>query len=111
MRASPAGGGPPRVRPGPVWGPYPLRSEPPPPWQALSTRLRLQRARPLFLRRLQALAGGTAAFEDLAAPQWRARLRGEGFEAALSKADKNKPVNMLVRRGEWAQYVLVRPAR
>ncbi len=35
----------------------------------------------------------------------------KGFEAALSKADKNKPVNMLVRRGEWAQYVLVRPAR
>ena len=76
MRASPADGGPPRVRPGPVWGPYPLRSEPPPPWQALRTRLRLQRARPLFLRRLQALAGGTAALEDLAAPQWHARLRG-----------------------------------
>ena len=35
----------------------------------------------------------------------------KGFEAALGKADKNKPVNMLVRRGEWAQYVLVRPAR
>ncbi|WP_370679630.1 DegQ family serine endoprotease [Comamonas sp. GB3 AK4-5] len=34
----------------------------------------------------------------------------KGFEAALAKADKNKPVNMLVRRGEWAQYVLVRPA-
>ncbi|MDR3005715.1 MAG: DegQ family serine endoprotease [Acidovorax sp.] len=32
------------------------------------------------------------------------------FEAALAKADKRKPVNMLVRRGEWAQYVLVRPA-
>lgn len=34
----------------------------------------------------------------------------KGFEAALAKADKNKAVNMLVRRGEWAQYVLVRPA-
>lgn len=33
----------------------------------------------------------------------------KGFEAALSKADKNKPVNLLVRRGEWTQYVLIRP--
>lgn len=97
MRASPAGGGPPRVRPGPVWGPYPLRSEPPPPWQALRTRLRLQRARPLFLRRLQALAGGTAAFEDMAAPQWRARLRGEGFEAALM-AEVLHRLGLLVQR-------------
>lgn len=34
----------------------------------------------------------------------------KGFEAALSKADKSKPVNLLVRRGEWTQYVLIRPA-
>ena len=33
------------------------------------------------------------------------------FEAALSKLDKSKPVNVLVRRGEWAQYALIRPAR
>ncbi len=33
------------------------------------------------------------------------------FEAALAKADKAKPVNVLLRRGEWAQYVLIRPAR
>ena len=33
------------------------------------------------------------------------------FEAALSKADKSKPVNVLYRRGEWAQYALIRPAR
>ena len=33
------------------------------------------------------------------------------FDAVLSKADKNKPINLLVRRGEWAQYVLIRPAR
>lgn len=35
----------------------------------------------------------------------------KGFEAAWAKADKNRPINLLVRRGEWAQYVLVRPAR
>ena len=33
------------------------------------------------------------------------------FEAALAKADKSKPVNVLFRRGEWAQYALIRPAR
>ena len=33
------------------------------------------------------------------------------FEAAVSKADKSKPVSVLVRRGEWAQYALIRPAR
>ena len=38
-------------------------------------------------------------------------LDAKSFEAALAKADTKKPVNMLVRRGEWAQYVLVRPAR
>lgn len=34
----------------------------------------------------------------------------KGFEAALSKADKSKPVNLLVRRGDWTQYVLIRPS-
>ncbi|MBX9834900.1 MAG: PDZ domain-containing protein, partial [Burkholderiaceae bacterium] len=33
------------------------------------------------------------------------------FDAALAKADKNKPLNVLFRRGEWAQYALIRPAR
>ncbi|WP_341906706.1 DegQ family serine endoprotease [Polaromonas sp. YR568] len=33
------------------------------------------------------------------------------FEAALAKADKSKPVNVLFRRGEWAQYALIRPTR
>ncbi|MFY3384658.1 DegQ family serine endoprotease [Paracidovorax sp. MALMAid1276] len=33
------------------------------------------------------------------------------FEAALAKADKSKPINVLYRRGEWAQYALIRPAR
>ena len=33
------------------------------------------------------------------------------FEAAIAKADKNKPLNVLFRRGDWAQYTLIRPAR
>lgn len=33
------------------------------------------------------------------------------FEAAVAKLDRSKPVNVLFRRGEWAQYALIRPAR
>lgn len=33
------------------------------------------------------------------------------FDAALAKAGKAKPVTVLVRRGELAQYVVIRPAR
>ena len=33
------------------------------------------------------------------------------FEAALAKAAKGKPVTVLVRRGELAQYVVIRPTR
>ena len=33
------------------------------------------------------------------------------FEAAVAKVDRNKPVNILFRRGEWAQYAVIRPAR
>lgn len=33
------------------------------------------------------------------------------FETAVSKLDKNKPINILFRRGEWAQYAVIRPAR
>ena len=33
------------------------------------------------------------------------------FEAALGKLDKTKAANVLFRRGELAQYVLIRPAR
>jgi len=33
------------------------------------------------------------------------------FDAALAKIDKSKPVSLLFRRGDWAQYALVRPAR
>lgn len=32
-------------------------------------------------------------------------------ESALSKVDKNRPVTLLLRRGEWAQYAVVRPPR
>ena len=35
----------------------------------------------------------------------------KSFEAAWAKADKAKPVNVLVRRGDWAQYVLIRPSK
>ncbi|HSV51420.1 MAG TPA: DegQ family serine endoprotease [Burkholderiaceae bacterium] len=31
------------------------------------------------------------------------------FEAAVAKMDRSKPVNVLFRRGEWAQYALIRP--
>ncbi len=33
------------------------------------------------------------------------------FEAAISGADKSKPINVLYRRGDWSQYVLIRPSR
>ena len=33
------------------------------------------------------------------------------FDAAAAKADKSKPVSVLFRRGDWAQYVLIRPTR
>jgi serine protease Do len=33
------------------------------------------------------------------------------FDAALGKADKTKPINVLFRRGEMAQFTLIRPAR
>lgn len=33
------------------------------------------------------------------------------FESVLAKADRSKAINVLYRRGEWAQYALIRPAR
>ena len=33
------------------------------------------------------------------------------FEVAVARVDKNKPVNVLFRRGELAQFALIRPAR
>jgi serine protease Do len=33
------------------------------------------------------------------------------FESSLIKLDKNKPVNVLLRRGDWVQYAVIRPAQ
>jgi len=33
------------------------------------------------------------------------------FDAALSRADRSKPINILYRRGDWVQYAVIRPAR
>ena len=33
------------------------------------------------------------------------------FDAAVGRADKSKPVSVLFRRGDWAQYALIRPTR
>ncbi len=33
------------------------------------------------------------------------------FDTAVAKMDRSKPVNVLFRRGEWAQYAVIRPAR
>jgi serine protease Do len=33
------------------------------------------------------------------------------FESALGKSDKSKALSVLFRRGDWAQYALIRPAR
>ncbi len=33
------------------------------------------------------------------------------FEAAVAKADKSKALSVLYRRGEWAQYAVIRPLR
>ena len=33
------------------------------------------------------------------------------FDAAVAKVDRSKPVNVLFRRGEWAQYAVIRLAR
>jgi serine protease Do len=33
------------------------------------------------------------------------------LEAVLAKLDKTRPVHVLFRRGEWAQYAVIRPSR
>ena len=38
-------------------------------------------------------------------------LSVKDYDALLARLDKAKPVTVLLRRGEWAQYVLIRPAR
>jgi serine protease Do len=69
---------------------------------------------------------GGVRIESVAEPASRAGLR-EGdvilaiantevlgvrdFEAVLARVDRSRPVSLLVRRGEVAQYVLIRPGR
>lgn len=33
------------------------------------------------------------------------------FESTISKVDKNKPLSVLFRRGDWSQYAIIRPNR
>jgi serine protease Do len=33
------------------------------------------------------------------------------FDTAIAKVDRSKPLNVLFRRGEWAQYAVIRAAR
>jgi serine protease Do len=33
------------------------------------------------------------------------------FDAVIAKVDKTRPVNVLVRRGDWANYLSIRPSR
>jgi serine protease Do len=33
------------------------------------------------------------------------------FDAVLARTDKSKPIQVLFRRGDWAQYAVIRPAR
>jgi serine protease Do len=35
----------------------------------------------------------------------------KAFGAAAAKTDRNKPVTVLVRRGEWVNYLVIRPGR
>lgn len=35
----------------------------------------------------------------------------QAAEAALAQADSNRPLSLLVRRGDWAQYAVIRPGR
>ncbi|MCH8178543.1 MAG: DegQ family serine endoprotease [Proteobacteria bacterium] len=36
---------------------------------------------------------------------------GKEFESVLAKVEKGRAVSVLVRRGEWAQYAVIRPAQ
>ena len=35
----------------------------------------------------------------------------QAFEAIAAKLDRSKPVSVLIRRGDWAQYTVIRPTR
>ena len=38
-------------------------------------------------------------------------LSSRDFESVMARVDKSRPVSLLIRRGDVAQYVLVRPIR
>jgi serine protease Do len=38
-------------------------------------------------------------------------LSVKDFDAVVAKLDKSKAVNVLFRRGEWTQFVVIRPGR
>ena len=76
-------------------------------------------------KELNLLRGGVRV-DSVAEPAARAGLRegdvilalsnveitsAKDFEAAVAKLDKARAVSVLVRRGEWATYVLIRPNR
>lgn len=69
---------------------------------------------------------GGVLVEDAQGPAARAGLRAgdvilavanvqigsaKDFEAVLGKLDKSRPVSVLVRRGDWAQYAVIRPGK
>ncbi len=69
---------------------------------------------------------GGVLVEDAQGPAARAGLRAgdvilavanvqignaKDFEAVLAKLDKSRPVSVLVRRGDWAQYAVIRPGK
>lgn len=69
---------------------------------------------------------GGVLVEDAQGPAARAGLRpgdiilavanvqignAKDFEAVLAKLDKNRAVSVLVRRGDWAQYAVIRPGK
>jgi serine protease Do len=33
------------------------------------------------------------------------------MEALVARLDKSRPINVLFRRGDWAQYAVIRPQR
>ena len=49
--------------------------------------------------------GGCTAYDVVVGMDTR------GLEAVLARLDKTKPVAILLRRGEWAQYTLIRPLK